>query len=156
MKRYELSDAEWKVIEPLLPRNLRGVKRVDDRRVLNGIFWRLRSGAPWADIPERYGPCTTCYNRFVRWRGAGIWDRLLVAVSQAFEGRIQIIDGSAGRGRGRVADGERKPAAAVAWTVPAAELRRKFNRFQIVADAPILLDLTSVPASDGEIGEEKT
>ena len=38
--------------------------RVDDRKVLNGIFWRLRTGAPWADIPERYGPYTTCYNRY--------------------------------------------------------------------------------------------
>jgi transposase len=72
MARCELTDAEWKIIAPLLPRKSRGVKRVDDRRVLNGIFWRLRSGAPWADIPERYGPPTTCYNRFVRWRAAGI------------------------------------------------------------------------------------
>ncbi len=55
MARYDLSDAEWRVIEPLLPQKSRGVARVDDRRVLNGIFWRLRSGAPWADIPERYG-----------------------------------------------------------------------------------------------------
>ena len=42
--------------------------RVDDRRVLNGIFWVLRSGAPWCDLPDRYGSRTTCYNRFVRWR----------------------------------------------------------------------------------------
>jgi transposase len=48
-----------------------GIARVDDRRVLNGIFWRLRTGAPWADIPERYGPHTTCVNRFNRWRRAG-------------------------------------------------------------------------------------
>ena len=70
MARYDLSDAEWTIIGPLLPNKSRGVARVDDRRVLNGIFWRLRSGAPWADIPERYGPPTTCYNRFVRWRKA--------------------------------------------------------------------------------------
>jgi len=62
--RYDLTDAEWNSIEPLLPNKSRGVKRVDDRRVLNGIFWRMRAGAPWADIPERYGPHTTCYNRF--------------------------------------------------------------------------------------------
>ena len=43
----------------------RGVPRVDDRRVLNGIFWVLRSGAPWRDLPERYGPRTTCYHRFL-------------------------------------------------------------------------------------------
>ena len=64
--RYDLSDFEWSVIQPLLPNKPRGVKRVDDRRVLNGIFWVLRSGAPWRDLPERYGPRTTCYNRFNR------------------------------------------------------------------------------------------
>jgi len=45
--------------------------------VLNGIFWVLRSGAPWRDLPETYGPRTTCYNRFVRWRQAGVWDQIM-------------------------------------------------------------------------------
>jgi transposase len=67
---------------------------VDDRRVLNGIFWRLRTGSPWADIPERYGPYTTCYNRFVRWRKAGVWDRLFAAVSRAYDGDLQMVDSS--------------------------------------------------------------
>ena len=56
MARFDLTDFEWSVIQPLLPNKPRGVPRVDDRRVLNGIFWRLRTGAPWADIPARYGP----------------------------------------------------------------------------------------------------
>jgi transposase len=60
MSRYDLTDSEWRVIEPLLPNKPRGVPRVDDRRVLNGIFWVLRSGASWRDLPERYGPRTTC------------------------------------------------------------------------------------------------
>lgn len=62
MSRYDLTDFEWRVIEPLLPKKPLGVPRVDDRRVLNGIFWVLRSGAPWRDLPERYGrapPATT-------------------------------------------------------------------------------------------------
>jgi transposase len=66
-RRYELTDFEWSIIAPLLPDKPRGVPRADDRKVLNGIYWRLRTGSPWADIPERYGPPTTCYNRFVRW-----------------------------------------------------------------------------------------
>ena len=69
--RYELSDYEWTAIKPMLPNKPRGVRRVNDRRVLNGIFWVLRSGAPWRDLPETYGPRTTCYNRFVRCRRAG-------------------------------------------------------------------------------------
>lgn len=54
--RYELSDYEWSVIKPMLPNKPRGVPRVNDRRVLNGIFWVLRSGAPWRDVPKSYGP----------------------------------------------------------------------------------------------------
>lgn len=72
MARSVLSDFEWSVIRPLLPNKPRGVPRVDDRRVLNGIFWRLRTGASRADIPDRYGPHTTCVNRFDRWRRAGV------------------------------------------------------------------------------------
>jgi transposase len=51
MARYELTDFEWQIIQPLLPNKPRGVARVDDRRVLNGIFWIVRSGAPWRDLP---------------------------------------------------------------------------------------------------------
>jgi transposase len=64
--RYELTDHEWFAIKPLLRNKPRGVPRVDDRRVLNGIFWVLRSGAPWRDLPRSLGPYTTSYNRFVR------------------------------------------------------------------------------------------
>ena len=84
MYQYELTDFEWRVIEPLLPNKPRGVPRVDDRRVLNGIFWVLRTGAPWRALPSKYGPRTTCFNRFVRWREAGVWDRILAAVTEAY------------------------------------------------------------------------
>ena len=97
MSRYDLTDFEWRVIEPLLPNKPRGVPRVDDRRVLNGIFWVLRSGAPWRDLPERYGPRTTCYNRFVRCRNAGVWGRLMDAISAAHDGEIQMIDSTSVR-----------------------------------------------------------
>ena len=73
--RYELADYEWTAIKPTLPNKPRGVPRVNDRRVLNGIFWILRSGAPWRDLPDHFGPYTTCYNRFVR-RAATRYDRL--------------------------------------------------------------------------------
>src|SRR3954452_3521637 len=54
--RYELADYEWAAIKPMLPNKPRGVPRVNDRRVLNGIFWVLRSGAPWRDLPTAFGP----------------------------------------------------------------------------------------------------
>jgi len=90
--RYELSDKEWSIIRPMLPTKPRGVPRVDDRRVLNGIFWVLRSGAPWRDVPALYGPRTTCYNRFVRWRRAGIWDSIMQALAAAQDAAVQMID----------------------------------------------------------------
>ena len=58
--RYELSDFEWAAIKPFVPNKSRGVPRVNDRRVLNGIFWVLRSDAPWRDLPGNYGPYATC------------------------------------------------------------------------------------------------
>jgi len=92
--RYELSDYEWAAIKPMLPNKPRGVPRVNDRRVLNGIFWVLRSGAPWRDLPETYGPRTTCYNRFVRWRRAGVWDQIIDALAAGHDAAVQMIDTS--------------------------------------------------------------
>jgi transposase len=86
--RYDLTDFGWRVSEPLLPNKPRGVPRVDDRRVLNGIFWVLRSGAPWRDLPGRFGPRTTCYNRFARWRKVGVVDRLTDALTATRDGDI--------------------------------------------------------------------
>ena len=92
--RDELSDYEWTAIKPMLPNKPRGVRRVNDRRVLSGIFWVLRSGAPWRDLPETYGPRTTCYNRFVRWRRAGVWDRIMDALAAGHDAAVQMIDTS--------------------------------------------------------------
>ena len=91
--RYELSDFEWAAIKPFLPNKSRGVRRVNDRRVLNGI-WVLRSGAPWRDLPVCYGPRTTCYNRFVRWRKAGVWDRIMDSLAATHDAAVQMIDTS--------------------------------------------------------------
>ena len=92
--RYELSNDEWIAIKPMLPNKPRGVPRVNDRRVLNGIFWVLRSGAPWRDLPNNFGPYTTCYNRFVRWRRAGVWARIMSALAEAHDAAVQMIDTS--------------------------------------------------------------
>ena len=107
IRRYEISDFEWAIIWPLLPSKPRGVARVDDRKVLNGIYWRLRTGSPWDDIPERYGPPTTCYNRFVRWRKLGVWDAIFSAGSKAYEGSLQMVDSSSIRVHQHAANGKK-------------------------------------------------
>lgn len=92
--RFDLTDKEWNIIEPLLPNKPRGVPRVDDRTVLNGIFWVLRTGAPWEDMPSRYGPRTTVYNRFNRWRKAGVWKHILWHLQADIEDEMYMIDSS--------------------------------------------------------------
>jgi transposase len=76
------------------PTSRGGVPRVNDRCVLNGIFWVLRSGAPWRDLPGAFGPYTTCYNRFVRWRRAGVWSRIIDALAATHDAAVQMIDTS--------------------------------------------------------------
>ena len=80
MARYDLSDEEWTIIEPLLPRRGKGKRRVDDRRVVNGIFYVLRTGAPWRDLPERYGPWQTVWRNFNEWRQAGVLEDVKAAL----------------------------------------------------------------------------
>lgn len=78
---FWFSDEQWARVEPLLPTNTRGLKRVDDRRVLSGIVHVLRSGCPWSHCPRDYGPAKTMYNRFVRWARRGIWKDIFAALA---------------------------------------------------------------------------
>ncbi len=107
MARFDLSDAEWAVIEPLLPNKPRGVPRVDDRRVVNGIFYILRTGSPWRDLPERYGPYTTVYNRYNRWAKAGVWLAVFEALAQQSPGSLHLIDSSIVRAHQHAAGGKK-------------------------------------------------
>lgn len=75
-KLFWLDDHQWQGIAPLLQTDVRGMARVDDRRVISGILHVLKSGCRWCDCPPEYGPPTTIYNRFVRWARRGIWERL--------------------------------------------------------------------------------
>ncbi len=107
MARYDLSEAEWRLVEPLLPNKPRGVARVDDRRVINGIFYVLRTGSPWGDLPSRYGPHTTVYNRFNRWAKAGVWVRVFEALSASSPGSMHLIDSSIIRAHQHAAGGKK-------------------------------------------------
>lgn len=104
MHRYELSDQQWARIEPSLPHRTHHGKQGhpfhDHRPILNGILWILHTGAPWRDLPERYGPWETVYYRFNRWRRDGTWTRIVTSLLDELDddGRIDpdlwCIDGS--------------------------------------------------------------
>ena len=92
--RFDLSDEEWAAIEPLLPRAKRGPPRVDDPCVLNSSFYILRTGAPWRDLPERYGPRTTVCNSYNSWAQRGVWKGIFHALAQECDDALIFIDAS--------------------------------------------------------------
>ncbi|MFD3469750.1 transposase [Streptomyces sp. NPDC058682] len=79
IRRHELSDAEWELVQPLLPRPVLGRPRLDDRTVLNGIVWKFRTGVAWRDVPDRYGAWASLHTRFRRWASDGTFERMLQA-----------------------------------------------------------------------------
>ncbi len=83
MALFWLLDEAWAAIEPHLPKNQPGARRVDDRRVISGILHVLKVGCRWCDCPADYGPSTTIYNRFNRWSRRGFWLKLLDALVDA-------------------------------------------------------------------------
>jgi transposase len=90
---FWLSDEQWKKIQPLLPTDVRGKERVDDRRVISGILHVLKSGCRWCDCPPEYGPPTTIYNRFARWAERGVWEKVFKELAD--RGRstdVQMLD----------------------------------------------------------------
>jgi transposase len=121
---FWLSDAQWSAIEPLLPRNRPGARRVDDRRVISGIVHVLKSGCRWQDCPAIYGPPTTIYNRFHRWSGRGVWQKLFTALVQVAPDDVQMIDSTSTKAHRSAAGGKggsiRRRSAA-----PVAVARRK-------------------------------
>ncbi|MFF9771914.1 IS5 family transposase [Streptomyces sp. NPDC014636] len=92
MGRGDLTNAEWRRLEPLLPPiGLRGGRWADHRRVVNGVLYRVRTGVQWRDLPERFGPWLTVYKRHRRWSGDGTWQRLLTRL-QAEEEAVGRVD----------------------------------------------------------------
>ena len=91
MRRHELTDEQFAILESYLPPSgTVGLPWEDHRRILNGLFWKLHTGAQWRDIPERYGPWSTIYDRYRRWCQDGSWDRMLTALQVPLDANGQI------------------------------------------------------------------
>jgi transposase len=116
MRRGELSDEQWQRLEPLLPaqKPRTGRPNVEHRQIINGILWVLRTGAPWRDLPERYGSWSTVASRFYRWREAGIWERIWAQIqSEADEQdeidwEIHLLDGTVVRAHQHAAGAKKR------------------------------------------------
>ena len=90
-RRHELTDAEWTLVEPHLPPRSRGRAWADHRRTVNGVLFWAATGIQWRDLPERFGPWQTVYERFRRWRDDGTWASLLGALQRSAD-RAGLID----------------------------------------------------------------
>jgi len=134
MRRHELGDEQWEFVKELLPERAgTGRPRVNLRSVLNGILWILRTGAPWRDLPERYGPWQSVYHWFNLWRKDGTWDLILdeLRIRLDGEGRIDwdlwCVDGTnirasrAAAGGGK--KGARKSPKTTVWAAREADSR---------------------------------
>ena len=95
-QRHDISDEVWNLLEPHLPgqRGQWGGIAQDNRRFINGVFWILRTGAPWRDLPPFYGKWGTVYQRFRRWRDKGIWEKLLEILADEPDFEWLMIDAS--------------------------------------------------------------
>jgi len=124
-RRHELTNDQWARLAPLLPKRARVGRRPKDHRlILNALYWLLRTGAPWRDLPERFGPWETVYSRFRRWRLAGVWDRVLAGLQAEADaaGRLDwslhFVDGTSVRAHQHAAGARKggaiKPLGAVA------------------------------------------
>ena len=120
MRRHELTDERWAVVEPHIPRSATRTGRPpsDPRQMLNGILWVLHTGAPWRDLPERFGPWQTVYDHFSRWRKAGVFARVVEALQLKLdrEGRIDwdlwCVDGAHVRASRAAAGADKKASSA--------------------------------------------
>jgi transposase len=139
-RRHELSDAAWDRLPPLLPPSKPGRRRKDDRLVVKGILWKLTTGAPWRDLPERYGPWASVYTRFRRGTGAGVWDQIFAAVQRQADAAgplawaVHFVDGTVIRAHQHAAGAKGGIRRRKRWAAAgAASARRSISGRQAAA-----------------------
>jgi len=123
IKRYELSDAQWRRIEGLLPGKPGDPGRTaeDNRLFVNGVLWVLRSGAHWHDLPERYGKWKSVHKRFTRWAKSGVWERVFAKLTNDPKNQYLMLDATLVRAHQQAATGKggaKKGARTRLWGVP--------------------------------------
>ena len=125
-KRHELGDAAWRRLEPLLPHGTRaGRPPKDHRLVVDALLWLGKTGAPWRDLPERFGPWRTVATRFYRWTRIGLWERILAELRRIADAQggidweVHLVDGTSVRAH-RCAAGAKGGSTGRPWAARAA------------------------------------
>jgi transposase len=132
LSRGDLSEVEWRILKVLLPverepgKRGRGRPPEDNRNIINGILWRLRTGAPWRDVPEKYGNWNSIYRRFRRWSACGVWESVAIALAETMaESGHYNIDSTTVRAHVSAAGGTygppRRQVVCVGWSEQSAK-----------------------------------
>ena len=152
MKRHELTDEQWALVEPIVPKSTARTGRParDRRIILNGIFWILHTGAPWRDLPERFGPWQTVYHHFARWRRDGVFDEVIQCLQIRLDDRglidwdLWCIDGANVRAARAAAGADKKVSGGTStnrrithWAAAEAGLDRNSTWSLTVAALPL-------------------
>ena len=117
MHRHALTDEQWALVEKRLPTRRQGpASKLGDRLFVDAVIFRARTGVPWRDLPERFGPWKTVYNRFSNWAHRGLWKRLFKALQLEYDETATIIDGSVVRSH-QDASGGKGGSKAMLWVV---------------------------------------
>lgn len=149
MHRHELTDAEWERLVGLLPpaKPPLGRPNLDHRQMVNGMLWILKTGAPWRDLPERYGNWKTVYSRFRRWQRAGVWERILADLQAQGDALgdlnwdLHFVDGTVVRAHQHAAGAKKGDAA------PSRRRRHRRWAGAVAASVPRSTSASKVPAS---------
>lgn len=126
MKRHELTDEQWELVSRFIPRSSARTGRPakDPRLMLNGILWILGTGAPWRDLPERFGSCKTVHRYFSQWRRAGVFASLIEALQVKLDDRglidweLWCVDGANVRAARAAAGADKKVSTATRTSRP--------------------------------------
>jgi transposase len=139
MKRHALTDEQWLIVDPLIPRSTAKTGRPpsDRRLMLDGIFWILNTGAPWRDLPERFGPWQTVYDHFSKWRKSGVFAVIIEALHVKLDQQglidwdLWCVDGASVRATRAAAGADKKVSSGIPtnrpttlWAAAAAGLDR--------------------------------
>lgn len=128
MRRHALSDEQWQRLQAVLP-SVKQKSKVSDREFIDAVLYRAKTGIPWRDLPERFGPWHSIYNRFSRWTRRGIWKQIYKALRVRVDKTGSIVDGSNVRAH-QDASGGKGGSSEIVWVVVEEDSRRNSTSSQ--------------------------